>query len=880
MNKIFKGLICAGLGCILLAAPGCSKSGTYDTETRTLKLATGALDGNFNPFFYTSQNDGNMIGLTQISMLTNDSDGNIVAGEDWPTAVLDYSVTSYNTKQVGTGSVIKDGSTEGRTEYEFVIKNGVKFSDGKYLTIADVLFNLYVYLDPAYTGSATIYSTDIQGLKAYRAQDSSLTDDSDADTESGFTAAAQARILELIEYSTDNSPLSAQGEKDLETVKELFKEEADSDWTSIYASFPDSYKDSYRFTSVWQAYLYEEGLVTVLTKKNANGTSTQVYEDINGNGKKDDGELYYTTLDIDPNDADATEPEAWHFFDMIAKATTDEEVQAYMTANNCDEEYATLMLQKEACVDAVVQNYTTRTQIANVLTYWGTASTALEKFTGEARSEYFDENRGEVKSISGITTYKTSEFNNKSLGEEHDVLKIVINGVDPKAIYNFSFVVAPLHYYSGVYQGVDYRTEAEKGNGFGVLEGSSGFFDDVLKSTDKIGLPVGAGPYKASDANGESTQDRNKFNSNNVVYFMRNDYFETLGSGINNAKIKYVTYKVYGDDQIMTALTTGELDFGTPNATPANVSTVSDDSDLGHVEYLTGGYGYVGVNPKYIPEYPVRQAIMKAMDTTMTIGYYGTSLAQTVYRPMSKTSWVYEYADKMDADINNEYPSIAFTTDDSEIQRLVASAGYTLKNGIYTKTSQPSGMANAEIGTTLKFTFWIAGDTTDHPAYSMFVEAAETLNSLGFNITVQKNTRALQKLLTGDLEVWAAAWSTTLDPDMYQIYHKDSNATSVNNWNYPNILKDSTGKWNYEQGIIDELSTLIDEARQTNDEKERALIYGDCLDLVMDLAVELPTYQRSDMCVYNKTVIDANSLVKKPSYTMGLFDRLWEIDYV
>ena len=55
---------------------------------------------------------------------------------------------------------------------------------------------------------------------------------------------------------------------------------------------------------------------------------------------------------------------------------------------------------------------------------------------------------------------------------------------------------------------------------------------------------------------------------------------------------------------------------------------------------------------------------------------------------------------------------------------------------------------------------------------------------------------------------------------------------------------------------------------------------ADCLDLTMQLAVELPTYQRKDLCVYNKNVISAKSLVQNPNYNIGLFDKIWEIDYV
>ena len=101
-----------------------------------------------------------------------------------------------------------------------------------------------------------------------------------------------------------------------------------------------------------------------------------------------------------------------------------------------------------------------------------------------------------------------------------------------------------------------------------------------------------------------------------------------------------------------------------------------------------------------------------------------------------------------------------------------------------------------------------------------------------------------------------------------------------NNWNYPNILKDSTGKWGYEQGIIEQLSEKIDAGRQTLSQDTREAIYAECLDLIMDLSVELPTYQRSDLCVYNNTVIDAKTLVKNPNCFIGLFDKLWEIDYV
>ena len=332
---------------------------------------------------------------------------------------------------------------------------------------------------------------------------------------------------------------------------------------------------------------------------------------------------------------------------------------------------------------------------------------------------------------------------------------------------------------------------------------------------------------------------------------------------MHNAKIKRMTYTVVASSQIINALVTGRIHFGAPNATEANIKELGRYKQLANKQYWTNGYGYVGVNPKYVPDIEVRRAIMKAMDTASIIrNYYTESLADVIYRPMSNISWAYPEG-------VGEHENIAFTTEKSEIQELVESAGWKKgNNGIYQKN-----------GKTLKLTFTIAGDTTDHPAYSMFEEAASFLRDCGFDITVTTSINALKSLATGALEVWAAAWSSTIDPDMYQVYHKDSTATSTKNWGYQTIFADTTGQFDEEQEIINDLSDLIEQGRQTINQEERKAIYADALDKVMELAVELPTYQRKDLVVYNKNVIDGKTLNQNPSATSGVYDRLWEVNY-
>ncbi len=847
-------------GIIIALFAGGKKKDIYDTETRPLVFSTDALDGNFNPFFATSATDVNIAAMTQVSMLSTDRNGQPLCGENNPTVALDYKQTMYDVN----GDVTTDGNKAskengGSTVYEFLIKNGMKFSDGKPLTIQDVLFNLYVYLDPAYMGSATIYSTDIKGLNAYRSQDPTMSDSANVNLDTTFYATADQRISDLLAYlvpETGVSPVKTeQITADIATLSELFREEVESDWTSV-AGTVESYEKEYSFTEDWEIYYFNEGII-------------QVQYEIDGTAKKDAEGKYITNLDLEGNELRS---------EIEAVKKDSAKISAIMSEKNCTEAEAKEYAIKDFAIDTVYNAYTlVNSKLAEIVMYWASGSNLRDEIAAEARTEYFAnlkaENEGAlmVQTISGITTYTTKNFNGKSFSDDHYVLKIEINGVDPKAIWNFAFTVSPMHYYSGGEALA--AAQADKGttsiNGvqnqfvnFCVSFSDSVFFDSVLQAPQKNGLPVGAGVYKASNAPNANGVNKDTFYMNNWVYFERNTYFESMGEGISNANIKYLRYKVVGSDKILQALETGDIDIGSPQATADNIATITNVSHLNYKQYTTNGYGYVGVNPKFVPDIEVRQAIMKAMDTASIIkNYYTEALADVIYRPMSTESWAYPKGAQ-------EWEEIAFTTEMKDITDLVESAGWKKgSDGIYAKN-----------GKKLKLTFTIAGESTDHPAYEMFMDAANTLNSCGFDITVATDITALKKLATGGLAVWAAAWSATIDPDLYQVYHKDSKATSIKNWGYETIYADSA-QFGYEQSIIDALSEQIEQARATIDQSTRESIYSDALDNIMKLAIELPTYQRNDLVVYNKNVIDASSLESNPNAYVGVYDRLWEVNY-
>ena len=848
-----KRIICIMLVLITIVATagcknGCKKNKT--NEDTPLLLASQELDKVFNPFFSSSAPDSQIIGMTQIGMLGNDSKGNVTYGEDEAVVALDVE------------SVYDEA--EDMTTYYLVLKNNVKFSNGSPLTIKDVLFNLYVYLDPVYTGSSTIYSTDIVGLKEYRTQQGD--DKSQERFMEQFYIEASSRIDYLItaadyiyedkkdyaysleefrdcleEYSEDDGFENIVN--DFDKVCEFFKEELETDYKNSgdgaykTVTFKDSFGVTHqnKLTSDVEMFLYNEGY------------------------------LYWNK-----NDA---------------------KLESSLT-NNVNE---LKNWTKDKAINTIYEDKMPMSFI-EVALYWQSATKLYDYLVNVALEEYHATHERTYTNISGIkfankdsaVTVKGKTYAVPTYGSDgsvnngsNEVLSVTINGVDPKAIWNFAFSVAPMYYYSAE----PYISKFDFESNFGVEYSSQKFMNEVVKNEEKLGLPVGAGPYVACNSNHETEGVRaGDFLNNNVLYFTRNEHY--IG-GV--PKIKNIHYQVIPSSGLLNALYNKEVDYVQPNSNPKTIDELNGKKGEGieNKSIETSGYGYIGVNAGFVPDIKVRQAIMHSIDTSMTVSYYGNT-ASAIHRSMSLTSWAYPtgatayypfIGGAVPADLDVVNPDFAdfcyelgikagdfFTEEEQKefLVRLVEDSGYRIGgDGVYTN------------GTTkLKYTFTIAGNETDHPAFNAFYKASELLNSINFEITVATDGQALSKLASGDLAVWAAAWSSTIDPDMYQVYHKDSTATSTLNWGYKQILQNTGGKYNEELALVEELSELIESGRETTDQDARAIIYSQELDLVMQLAVELPTYQRDDLFAYNINKIDESSLNQDVSPYSGLLSDL------
>lgn len=820
----------------------------YNNQTDPLVFSSQEVDKVFNPFFSTTATDGTVVGMTQIGMLGNDKYGKKPTyGDDEAVVTKDLQIVTEGTEDV-----------DQTTTYYFVLKNNVRFSNGSYLTIKDVLFNLYVYLDPAYSGSSTIYSTDIVGLKKYRTQQT--TEKEQDSFKAQFELEADTRIETLIATS-----LEIKDEHDAYTSDEFKEYLAEyQELGGVYSNLVKDYEKAVE--------LFRKELETDYSN------SIDSYEDIVFKDKN--GKIYKNLF--------TTDVEAFLYNEQFISWNKKE---GKLTCDFVNDLSLLKKWTKEQAINTIIETKIPDA-LDEILTYWNTSITLDDYITNSVMEEYFkDASKRKYTNIEGIkfanyteaievngVTYDVPRYTdasrNQLVEDSYEVLSITINDVDPKAIWNFSFSVAPMYYYSDQ----EHIEKFDYENNFGVEYSSQSFMNDVVKATDKLGVPVGAGAYAASRASGGITNiSAGDFYDLGVIYYEANPYFV-----MGEAKIKKVRFQVIAANQMLTVLENGQVDYIEPNADPITISKLDAMKDKGieNTSIKTSGYGYIGINAGKVPSMQVRQAIMHAINTKECVDYYQTT-AEAIYRPMSTASWAYPKgctayypyigsAIPEDLSVVNPYyrnyvtklgkKAGDFLSEDEQqkfLKDLVESAGYELnEDNIYQQGQN-----------ILKYTFTVAGEETDHPAWQALFHASEILNKVGFDINVTTDANALKKLNDGSLTVWAAAWGSSLDPDMYQVYHIESSATSTLNWGYKQIKANVGGKYDEELRIITQLSDIIERARKTNDQNRRTELYSQALDLVMQLAVELPTYQRDDLFAYNGSKIDVNTLTPTSELT-------------
>ena len=414
-------------------------------------------------------------------------------------------------------------------------------------------------------------------------------------------------------------------------------------------------------------------------------------------------------------------------------------------------------------------------------------------------------------------------------------LKVTLTEFDAVAIYQLAVTVAPLHYY-GSRDAYKYSE-----NKFGFTKG------DLSGVKEKTTKPLGAGAYEFV-----------KY-ENGVVSFERNEYYYD-----GCPKIKYLNFQETDAGNKFAGVQAGTFDITDPNFDTATVNAIKEANggELTGAKVTTYtvdnlGYGYIGICANTVKvgnekDSDASKNLRKALATLFSVyretavnSYYGDRASVINYH-ISNTSWAAPkpadegYAIAYSKGVDGKDIYTANMTETEKYDAALAAAVEYLKAAGF--TYEGDKFTAAPEGAKLSYEVIIPADGIgDHPVYNVFTNAKEALAKVGIElvITDPSDSNVLWDTLdAGEAEIWAAAWGATVDPDMYQVYHS-SNIVG---------LEGSTGS-NHYSITSEELDKLIMAARGSEDQSFRKATYKECLELILDWAVEVPTYQRQNAVI-------------------------------
>ena len=425
-------------------------------------------------------------------------------------------------------------------------------------------------------------------------------------------------------------------------------------------------------------------------------------------------------------------------------------------------------------------------------------------------------------------------------------VRVTTSTLDATAVYQMQTPIAPMHYY-GDESLYDYAN-----NKFGFEKGDL----SIVKS--KTTQPLGAGPYIFKNY------------SDGVVYMDANpNYYK------GEPKIAHLNYLESSEADKVNGIVAGTLDIADPSYSTDTAKQIAAENGFSEDQWdnfegpvLTTelvdyrGYGYIGINPNNMkvgndPSSDASKNLRKAYATVIAAyrdeamdSYYGVT-ASVINYPISNTSWAapqttddgYQIAYSVDVDGNPIYTA-GMSGDAKYAAALEAAlgyleaAGYTVEDGKVTAAPEGAKMSyECVIG---------GGGQGDHPSFLLLKNAGDALAKIGMELTIMdyaNSSDLYASYQNGVAEMWCAAWQASSDPDMYQLYH-------------------SNGTTNYYRIADDDLDELIEAGRQSTDQTYRKSIYQAAMEIIMDWAVEIPIYQRSECVLVSSERVNVDSITK------------------
>lgn len=696
-----------------------------------------------------------------------------------------YNGVDYFYNGVADTAVDYDEASD-TTKYTVKLRDDLYFSDGVQATADDIIFTYYVFLDPAYVGSTTLRTYPIIGLQDYLTQ-----------TTSDVYAKYETLANGIIEAGRDHEWTDADA---------WTQEQQDAYWALIDG----------RWTFEVQ------GIVDYVNAKYADKAAEAL-------GVSAD------EIAAEPGLKIAAGMTLWGFGDVADGVLTAKSGKTFKLA---DGEFPTIEDYVAETVEAYAgdaneffSTESTNSDNQSILSY------AKDTFISDLGSQ--DPEMGEgIPNISGIR--KVDDY----------TVEITTDGYEAPTIYQlFEGYLAPMHYYGDPEQ-YDYDN-----NMFGHP------YNDLSIVEAKTNHPMGAGPYKFIRY------------ENKVVYFEASEhYFD--GEPVT----KEVQYRETNTNEFVAALSAGTIDVGDMSGSKSNYEEIASYNSNGDIngdvvntiKVDNLGYGYIGMNADTMnvggePGSEASKNLRRGIATVFSVyrdtaydSYYGEA-ASVINYPISNTSWAapqktdpdYKVAFSVDVYGNDIY------TDDMDAEAKYAAAldaavgffkaaGYTFDEATGKFTAAPEGAK-------MSYEVIIGGDGTgDHPSFAVLTDAQAALAKIGIDIRINDpadGSVMWDALDAGKQEMWCAAWQSTIDPDMYQVYHSSG------------IVGRGGSDSNHYHIADPDLDEAIVLARQSDDQAYRKQVYKTALDIIVDWAVEIPAYQRQNATIYSSQRIVPESML-------------------
>ncbi len=704
MKKLLAMLLAAVM---LLSVIGAVAEETADQGT-PLVVATSNLSQKFSPFFADTEYDVEVSDRTQIFMMTTDRVGGIIYnGIEGETH--SYNGTDYTYYGTGDLSVDYDEAAD-ITTYRYKMREDLKFSDGVPVTIDDVIFTYYVFLDPAYNGSTTLNSYDIIGLQAYRTQ------------------IPEANLGEVNEIA---DAVKAAGPEYTLAEGDAFSQEAyDAYWTKIEEIWKEDAAGMIGYEFDNYGADYAEAII--------GKTADEVGAD--DGLKAAFGMALWGFAGVD---------EEFTTLTSVDGSTFDLAGGVYPTA----EDYYKAAYAKYA---GSLDDY-----LAAGESEMGTTSDpANAALSAQIVADLDIDVSAGVPNIAGIK--RVDDY----------TVEVQVKGFSAPAVYSIlGLAIAPMHYYGDPEQ-YDYENN-QFGHPFGDLSIAQEKIAEPMgagpykfvKYENRV-VYYEANEYYFKGEPATKTFQYKETNAAEVPTAVQSGTAD--GGEMTGNKSNFELLRSFNDNgevtgNVVTTYSVANLGYGYIGM---NADTMNVAGEPGSEASKNLRKGFATVLCVY------RDTAIDSYygDAAAVINY---PISTTSWAAPQATDEGYQVAFSVDVDGNPIYTA-EMTQEEKYAAALQAAigffkaAGYTFDEASGKFTEAPEG-ASLSYEVIIP-----ADGIGDHPAFAILTDAKAALETIGIELKINDpaDSNVLWDALdAGTQNMWCAAWGATIDPDMYQVYH-------------------------------------------------------------------------------------------------------------